>query len=279
MNETAVRELLVRAMAGEEPPIDPLIIGGAVGAARTTRRRQLVISIGMAAVVVPALAIGGPAFVGALGSAGSVHHAPVLAPSLRHAAHSHLSRTPGKHHAVTRRAGPGQTVAAAAGIHFFRPTLPPNIPETDPVPVTKQSIGQLLIDDMPAGARLSQIEVAMDAGNSRFIAHNAGFDAVTTSAGAGELQVYLVSQKGLALGCSRPENGSDITCMPYRLPGGVRVSEQIVTSGDGSFELVVNVSRPGVAAVALVETNQVNSGGGAITKNPPLTLASGQGHP
>ena len=37
----------------------------------------------MAAVVALALAIGGPAFVGALGSAGSVHHAPVLANASR----------------------------------------------------------------------------------------------------------------------------------------------------------------------------------------------------
>ncbi len=58
----------------------------------------------------------------------------------------------------------------------------------------------------------------------------------------------------------------------YSLPGQVRVSEQIVLSGGGAFELAVIVSRPGVAAVAIIETNQASPPLGVVAKDPPLTL-------
>ena len=69
MNETAVRDLLQQAMDGDEPPIGPQIVSGAVRAASRTRRRQLAAGIGVTAAIVPALAFGVPAAAGALAPA------------------------------------------------------------------------------------------------------------------------------------------------------------------------------------------------------------------
>lgn len=81
MNETAVRDLLQQAMDGDEPPIGPQIVSGAVRAASRTRRRQLAAGIGVTAAIVPALAFGVPAAAGALAPA-APQHGVALAPGV-----------------------------------------------------------------------------------------------------------------------------------------------------------------------------------------------------
>src|SRR5580700_3687182 len=145
MNETTVRDLFQQAMADAEPPPGPQILGNAVRAASRTRRRQRAASLGAAAVVVPGLAVGVAAAMGALSPAASAGHpGSGTVPGAAASPHSPENAVrPARHRAVRPR----------FSLVFERPRGLVEQPEVNPVPITNQSLGQLLIDDLPAGAR------------------------------------------------------------------------------------------------------------------------------
>ena len=81
MNETTVKDLLRQAMAGDEPPVGPQIVGGAVRAARSARRRQVAGAIVAVAAIAPGLAFGVPAIAHALAPPAAGQHGYGLTPA------------------------------------------------------------------------------------------------------------------------------------------------------------------------------------------------------
>lgn len=265
MNETTFRDLLHQAMAGAEPSAGPHIIGGAVRAARRTRRRRWAVGLGVAAVVVPSLALGVPAALGALAPA--VHDSrPGLAPAAGGGAAKHsqakVAETP------SPSATPGPTAPPGMAFLFQRPHRLAGSPDVSPVPITSQSVGQLLIDDLPAGTRQSQIQADSDF-NGSGVAY-AYFSNVRTSAGAGLLQATMmrVGARPVDFGCGHDSS----TCHDYRLPGGVVVSEQYQVPTATGLMLDVSVFRPNVAEFNIGEANFAEAARSPDTKGLPLTI-------
>ena len=262
MSETSLRELLHDAMTGDEPPIRQQLLGSAVRAARRTRRLRFVAAVSATAAAIPALAFGVPALAGALGHAAIGQHGAGIGPS--------SGQTGRIHERVRHSARPRHAAASPSNLQFLRPTLPAAIPEPNPVPITNQSLGQLLIDDMPAGARLSQIQATVDPlPNSAPVTYRtvyAQFNIVTTRIGAGLVQATM-----MAAGASPFDSGcrgeDPAICRDYRLPGGVQV-EELYMGG-----LSVTVFRPNVAEVSVNEANSAMAAGSPATKGMPLTLA------
>jgi hypothetical protein len=261
MSETSLRDLLRHAMAGDEPPISHHILGSAVRAARRTRRLRLVAAVSATAAAVSALAFGVPALAGAPGHAAIAQHPAGIGPSSGHGGNK-----PASH----RRHLPKKQTASPGNLQFLRPKLPTASVDANPVPITDQSLGQLLIDDMPAGARLSQIEATVNPlPNSAPVTYRtvyAGFNIVTTPVGAGLVQASMMvaGASPFDFGCQGEDS---TTCRNYRLPGGVQV-EELYMGG-----LSVAVFRPNVAEVSVNEANAAAAAGSPATKGPPLTLA------
>jgi hypothetical protein len=261
MSETSVRELLHDAMAGDEPPIRQHLLGSAVRAARRTRRLRFVAAVSATAVAVPALAFGVPALAGAPGQAASGQHSAGIRPS---------SGQGGNKPAGHPGHMPKKQTASPRHPQFLRPKLPAAYVDANPVPITDQSLGQLLIDDMPAGARLSQIEATVNPlPNSAPVTYRtvyAGFNIVTTPVGAGLVQASMMvaGASPFDFGCQ----GEDpAICRNYRLPGGVQV-EELYMGG-----LMVAVFRPNLGEVSVNEANSAAAAGSPATKGMPLTLA------
>ncbi len=257
MNETVIRDLLRQTMAGEEPPIGRAIVGGAVRGARTARRHRLAAGIMAAAAIVPALAFGVPAIAGALAQQAPVKHYGFLPSAGGTAVKSHA----GKAH-VHR----GMTTV------FVRPRLPAIIPDPNPVPVTNQSLGQLLIDDLPAGARMSQIEAGINPAGSQpgqaptaFETAHAWFNDVTTPIGSGLVQADMMATGPTAFdfGCAGVPRSQ---CREYSLPGGIKVDEEYMRL------LFVSVFRPDVAELTISEADSAMAAGSPTTKGMPLTM-------
>jgi hypothetical protein len=256
MGETSVRELLRDAMAGDEPPIRQQLLGSAVRAARRTRRLRLVAAVSATAVAVPALAFGVAALSGALGHAAAGQHGGI-GPSSGQGGRRPAGHAVGHHRHTT-------------DLLFLRPTLPTAISEVNPVPITNQSLGQLLIDDLPKGARYSQIEASVNGiPNSAPVTDRtvyAWFNKVTTRTGAGLVQANMMvaGASPFDFGC-QGENAA--LCRDYTLPGGVQVEEQYMSG------LMVAVFRPHVAEIGLTEANTAMAAGSPPSKGVPLTLA------
>jgi PASTA domain len=325
MNETAVRELMRRAMDGAEPPPAPQIIGGAVRGAKRIRRRQQVAGIGVATVTVTGLALGVPAVIGALSPAAAGHPAgpgtpgarvtktvtvpSVLAEQVARAERSlrsaglrfRVQLRPAQHGVswlVTEQLPVGGSVVSAGSevtllvlraddtAAFVRPKLPVSSPDPDPVAITNQSVGQLLLDDLPAGAHPSQIEASADAnaGSAGVIYRTADawLNEVTTPIGSGNVQADMMQAGPTAVdfGCLRPGPGSDVPCRIYRLAGGVEVAEQYIFgvvrvgphTGQHFEQLDVSVFRPDVAEMSVSEGDSAMTAGSPVTKGVPLTL-------
>jgi hypothetical protein len=240
MNDNSIRDVMDQALAAE-PPISPDLLGDVVRAARRTRRRQAAGVIAAVAAITPAFIFGLPALTSALSSLPPGHG--VVAPGHRH---------------VVSRSDPlylwasGGTVTAPS---FSRPQLPPGVHETNPVPITRQSVGQLLIDDMPPGATVNNI-MAFVGGVGRDRLAEAGTDSVYTTAGAGFVRVklYPAARPDGNFGCRRTRA---VSCAMYRLPGGVEVSEYSNTRYEDAALLMVQVTvfRPGVGILWIEETD------------------------
>jgi hypothetical protein len=287
MSETAVRDLLQQAMAGEEPPIGPHLLSGAVRAARRARRRRAVGGIGAAAAIVPALAFGVPALAGVLSPAVPGHQAgsgptrPAgIGPAADSSAQAGRSHMPSRARRHIRRRSSGRsagTPGSGSGGHpFARPTIPPASPDPNPVPITKQSLGQLLIDDLPTGADLSQVMASTNTGTQIRVAE-AEFNDVSTSAGGGTVQASMMVAGPSAVDFGCPGAGATgISCRTYSFPHGVKVAEEYTTSvapdGVGWESLMVSVFRPGVAEFDISEANSAMAAGSPVTKGMPLTL-------
>jgi hypothetical protein len=262
MSETSVRDLLRDAMAGDEPPIRQQLLDSAVRAARRTRRLRFWAALSATAVAVPALAFGVPALAGVLGHTATGQRGAGIGPSSGQSGRIHERA---RHSARTQRAA-----ASPSSLQFLRPRLPTAVPAANPVPITNQSLGQLLIDDMPKGARLSQIQATVNPlPNSAPVTYRtvyAQFNIVTTPIGAGLVQASMMvaGASPFDFGCK----GEDpAICRDYRLPGGVRV-EELYMGG-----LMVAVFRPHVAEVSVNEANSAMVAGSPATKGMPLTLA------
>jgi hypothetical protein len=287
MSETAVRDLLHQAMAGEEPPINPNLLSGAVRAARRARRGRAAAGIGAAAAIVPALAFGVPALAGVLSPAtpghqpGSVTNGLAgtgpVAPSSARTGRSHPISRAGKHPRTRSTSRSEVTPASGAGARpFVRPTVPPASPDPNPVAITRQSLGQLLIDDLPTGAHLSQVMASTNTGTQIRVAE-AEFNDVSTSAGAGTVQARMMVAGPSAVDFGCPAAGAaGISCRTYRFPHGVKVAEEYTSGaapdGVGWESLMVSVFRPGVAEFDISEANSGMAAGSPVTKGMPLTL-------
>jgi hypothetical protein len=259
MQEATFKDLLEQAMAGQEPPIGRGLLGGAVRAARVARRRRLAARVVAVAAAVPALAFGVPAVVGALAQV-THHHGPSLAGEV-----PAKKKTSGQatHQATARETGP----------MFVKPTLPATSPEPNPVPITNQSLGQLLIDDLPAGAHTSQIEAGINPAGSQpgqaptasETAH-AWLNDVTTPIGSGLVQADMtaVGQTPSDFGCAGLDRSS---CREYNLPGGILVDEHYMGL------LFVDVFRPGVAELTISEADSAMAAGSPTSKGMPLTVS------
>ena len=152
----------------------------------------------------------------------------------------------------------------------MRPGLPAAASEVDPVPITAQSLGQLLIDVLPAGATHSQVMASVGASANETGLSLANFDDVTTSYGAGSVSVQLIraSKPGSEFGCGAAPAGE--SCVTYRLGGGVEVNETVVDDDweIGSTMLAVTVFRPGTGLISIEENTGIDTG----STRPPLTL-------
>jgi hypothetical protein len=300
MSETAVRDLLEQAMAGDEPPIGPDLLGGAVRAAGRARRRQAVAGIGVAAAMVPVLAFGVPALAGVLSPAAPGHQggsattssattgpagigAPGIGPAAARSAiagRSNLSSRAAKpflRKGKAARSGSTPGSGSGSGGHpFVRPKIPLASPDPNPEPITDQSLGQLLIDDLPAGAQRSQIMASTNTGAQTRVAE-AEFNDVSTAAGAGTVQASMMVAGSSAVDFGCPAAGATgVGCESYSFRNGVRVAEEYTTGqapdGGGWESLMVSVFRPGVAEFDIMEANSAMAAGSAVTKGMPLTL-------
>jgi hypothetical protein len=246
MTEKAIRDLIWQAMSADEPPIRADIIGGAVRGARTVRRRRMAAGVAVTAAVFPALAFGTPAVVTALGPAAG-RHTVSPPPTTSDRSGRHLSSRP------------------ADRYPFVRPKVPASSPEIHPVPVTDQSLGQLLVDELPAGARYSQITAIAQSPAGR--GRQAGASLMSrTATGSGSIGVQLTDARD-AGSASFQCASSGVPCITYTLAGGVKVNELVSQAPNGE-SIYVTVLRPGVALVAFTEgTGKTGPG-----TRPPLTL-------
>jgi hypothetical protein len=238
MTESAVRDLMRQAMAGHEPPMGP-VLGQAILAARRTRRQRLAASVGAVTLIVACVAVG-------LSAAGVPDHG-----LQRHG----LSIT--------------QVV-------FVRPALP-DLSFIRNGPITSQSVGQLLVAELPPGAGYSQVEANANANTPGTTGRTASawLTEVTTAIGSGPVQAVMTAAgtTDAQLGC--PPGVGQGLCKTYSLQGGVKVVEQyasarLSTSPRHLLSFQVQVFRPRVAVVRLSESN-ITAGGGALSVGMPLT--------
>jgi hypothetical protein len=260
MNETTVRDLFQQAMADAEPPPGPQILGNAVRSASRTRRRQRAASLGAAAVVVPGLAVGVAAAMGALSPAASAGHpGSGTVPGAAASPHSPENAVrPARHRAVRPR----------FSLVFERPRGLVEQPEVNPVPITNQSLGQLLIDDLPAGARHGQIQGTVNPlPNAAPVTDRTVYaqTVVTTSTGTGHVEatISVAGAQSSDFGC----NGYP-DCRDYSLPGGVIVEESYQLPAGAGIMLDVTVFRPSIAEFDIGEANS-----GTAQNGMPLTMA------
>src|SRR5258707_10002857 len=141
MNETTVRDLLHQAMAGAEPPPGPHISGGGVRAARWPRRRHWAAGICAAAAILPGLALGVPAAVGALSPAAPGGHVRIV-PAAGGAHRAHPARK-----AIAR--GRRARTPSADAIVVQRPAGLVSTPGSKPGARTSPSVWQLLLHQAP----------------------------------------------------------------------------------------------------------------------------------
>jgi len=153
-------------------------------------------------------------------------------------------------------------------LEFQRPDHVRTYAEVNPVPITNEAAGQLLIDDLPARVRMSQIQAEADF-NGTGVAY-AYFNNVSSSRGAGLLQATMmrVGPHPVDFGC-----GHDTSlCHDYRLPGGVEVSEQYQLPNGRGFMLQISVFRPNVAEFTIGEADFAEKAGSPDTKGMPLSV-------
>ncbi len=288
----AVRAALQRAMAGDEPPIRPGIIGGALVEARRIRRWRRLGAASAVAALVPAVAVGlaaghraaGPAAaaravrtdVGVLVPGGAALRSNPRPATISAAPATHqLSGAPATHQVSlsSRPAAAKVILVSPVSYGFVRPVLPAAKPIANPVPITAQTFGQLLIDELPAHAIHTQVMATVTSAGRQDRLSLANFDDVTTAYGAGSLSLQLVSASaaGMAVGCGELSAGE--TCRTYQLVSGVVVNE---TAVDASWEsdttvLAVTVFRPGTGLISIEETT-FNATEDAASARPPLTL-------
>lgn len=288
----AVRAAMQRAMAGDEPPVRPGIIGGALVEARRIRRWRRLAGAGAIAALVPAVAVGlasghraaGPAAaaravrtdVGVVVPGGAALRSNSAPATISAAPATHrLPGAPATHQASlsSRPAAAKVILVSPVSYGFVRPVLPATKPAANPVPITAESFGQLLIDELPAHAIHTQIMATVTSAGRQDQLSLANFDDVTTAYGAGSLSLQLVSAStaGVAVGCGELSAGE--TCRTYQLGSGVVVNE---TAVDASWEsdttvLAVTVFRPGTGLIS-IEENTLNATEDAAAAPPPLTL-------
>jgi hypothetical protein len=288
----AVRAAMQQAMASDEPPIRPGIIGGALVGARRVRRWRRLAGAGALAAIVPAVAIGiaaapraaGPTVAhGRPGTIGEAAPGPALQsksapdsePSSPQAQGIAAASRPELRRAATSRPALREAVVAGGpGANWFvRPVLPAAHPAANLVPITTQSFAQLLLDQLPADAVHTQVMATVDAVASQDQLSLANFDQVTTARGEGSVSVQLIraSTPGAAFGCAALSAGE--SCRTFMLGSGVAVNETAVTApweSDGTL-LAVIVYRPGTGLIS-IEENSSYITGAAANVQPPLTL-------
>jgi hypothetical protein len=287
----AVRAAFQQAMASNEPPIRPGMIGGALVEARRIRRWRRLAAASAVAALTPAITVGlasvhrpaGP--VAAAPAAGT--YAGVVGPEAALRSNSgpatisaapvthRLSGASATHHVSlsSRPAAGKEILVSPVSYGFVRPVLAATTPAVNPVPITAQSFGQLLIDVLPAHAIHTQIMATVTSAGRQDRLSLATFDDVTTAYGVGSLSLQLVSAStaGMAVGCGELSAGE--TCRTYQLRSGVVVNE---TAVDASWEsdttvLAVTVFRPGTGLIS-IEENTFSATESAASAQPPLTL-------
>jgi hypothetical protein len=240
MTESAVRDLMRQAMAGDEPQMGP-VLGKAVRAARRARRQRRAASVAAAVVITVGLVVGASAVGG-----------------------------PG--HGLQRRA------VASAQFVFIEPALP-DLTYVRVQPITREYLGQLLLAELPASAAHSQVDASANSNIPGAIGRTAtaSFSEVTTPIGSGAVQAEMmaVGTTDAQFGCpTGPAAGS---CKAYSLAGGVKVVEEYdsATLPVGRARVLsfrVQVFRPRVAVVSLSESNKA-ADTSVVSFGMPLTAA------
>jgi hypothetical protein len=267
-DERAIRGLLAHQVAGDEPPLGPLLGDVVRTGIRVRRRRRVAGAVGSTALVA-VVAAGIPAAVSQLGGP---------APSGAAAAAGHNPH-PFK---IIKRLGiqgskGGRDVYDAARVpawfHFVTPRVRGGSWARPLVAITDKSAAQLLLDQTTAGAHVSSVKATLkETGNQ------AGAEiGLRNAAGTGTVEMQM-SPPGLE---QTPECLSVqlVACRSYTLPNGVRVQEGLEVAADGSgghdYMLGLTVWWPhhGVS-VAFASMNYFLSGSAAArSAAPPVRMA------
>jgi hypothetical protein len=272
MNETSVKDLLRQAMAGDEPPVGPQIVGGAVRAARSARRRQVAGAIVAVAAIAPGLAFGVPAIAHALAPPAAGQHGYGLTPAAESGS-SHAKKYD-RVRSTPKRAKKGRS--GSSQYTFLTPKQLTAASEVNPVPITSQSVGQLLLDDLPAGTQPGQIEANANANPSAATqVAMAWLEDVKSALGSGEVQATVMGAGSTPFDFGCGSGKPDGSCRAYNLPGGVEVAESYSTTTTARGQwvmLMVSVFRPNVAEFTVSEANSAMAAGSPVSKGMPLTL-------
>jgi len=168
-------------------------------------------------------------------------------------------------------AAPPPLAVTARSSRPVRPAKPLTVSEADPVPITAQSLGQLLIAVLPAGASHSEVMASTGAGSGPTGLALANFDVVTTRHGSGSVSVQLIraGTPGSMFDCGAVPAGE--SCVTYHLGSGVEVNETVIDDAweIGSTMLAVTVFRHGTGLISIEE----NTGIDTPATRPPLTLS------
>jgi hypothetical protein len=241
MTETAVRDLMRQAMAGDEPAMGP-VLGRALRAARRARRQRLAASATAGAAMAVCLVVG----LSVVGGPGN---------------------------------GPQRHDLASDGFVFVRPALS-EVTYTQIRPITSAYLGRLLVADLPPGARHSQVEASANANIPGATARtaSASFGVVTTSAGSGYVMATMmaVGATDTGFGCARGLDRGH--CRAYSLAGRVTVVEEyssatVATTHQQVMSFSVQVFRPRVALVSLKESNEAATAGSPVAGSMPIEAA------
>ncbi len=169
----------------------------------------------------------------------------------------------------------GNAVAAAQFV-FVKPVLP-DTTYTHIQPITSEYLGQLLISELPLGARHSQVLANANSNipGATGRTASASLGEVTTSLGWGYVRAEMMAAGATDTGFGCAPGLAAGYCHVYALAGGVKVMEEyasasLTTTHRQFVSFSVQVFRPRVALVDLYESNEAGNAGGAVARDLPI---------
>jgi hypothetical protein len=246
MEETSVRALLSCAAKGDEPPLGSLVADSLSAGVRMRRRRTAMFA-GGGLVIAALLAVGIPALSGTAAQprSGTAAVAPAAGRTSSPSPAGAIGSRPHR-----------PAVQPPAGYDLVTPSVPAQVSGGDQVPITRQAVGQLLLDQLPPGSTVVP-------GTLGATLHDAGMAAaqvdIRTSRGLGTMSVEMTKAHSGRVSCGKA--GSSLACKSYTLPGGITVQESITGQHDSTaghipaYQLTVWVRRATGVTVMIEATN------------------------